>query len=75
MEIKTFHSYCFDLYRVGNLEKSDSILQDAVEKIRNGEIEPNRITKAVLVIDEAQDMNTDEFALVNILMEKMRACA
>ncbi|MCO6479779.1 MAG: RecQ family ATP-dependent DNA helicase [Phaeodactylibacter sp.] len=71
VEIKTFHSYCFDLLgRVGSLEKSDSILQDTVEKIRNGEIEPNRITKTVLVIDEAQDMNADEFALVDILMEK-----
>lgn len=71
VEIKTFHSYCFDLLgRVGNLEKSSSILQNTVEKIRNGEIEPNRITKTVLVIDEAQDMNADEFALVNILMER-----
>lgn len=71
VEIKTFHSYCFDLLgRVGSLEKSDSILQNTVEKIRNGEIEPNGITKAVLVIDEAQDMNADEFALVNILMER-----
>jgi len=71
VEIKTFHSYCFDLLgRVGNLEKSDSILQNAVANIRNGEIEINRITKTVLVIDEAQDMNSDEFALVKVLMEK-----
>ncbi|MBN8682400.1 MAG: RecQ family ATP-dependent DNA helicase [Chitinophagales bacterium] len=71
VEIKTFHSYCFDLLgRVGNLEKSDSILQNAITNIRNGEIEINRITKAVLVIDEAQDMNADEFALVKVLMEK-----
>ena len=71
VEIKTFHSYCFDLLgRVGSLEKVDSILQNTVAKIRNGEIEANRITKAVLVIDEAQDMNADEFALVKLLMEK-----
>lgn len=71
VEIKTFHSYCFDLLgRVGNLEKSDSILKNTVERIRNGEIEPSRITKAVLVIDEAQDMNADEFALVGTLIEK-----
>lgn len=71
VEIKTFHSYCFDLLgRVGSLEKSDTILQSAVDKIRSGDIEPNRITKSVLVIDEAQDMNADEFALVKILMEK-----
>jgi ATP-dependent DNA helicase RecQ len=71
IEIKTFHSYCFDLLgRVGSLEKSDTILKSTIEKIKNGEVEANRITKTVLVIDEAQDMNADEFALINTLMEQ-----
>ncbi len=69
--IQTFHSYCFDLLgKVGSLEKSDAILKSTIEKIKNGEVEPNRITKTVLVIDEAQDMNADEFALINTLMEQ-----
>lgn len=71
IEIKTFHSYCFDLLgKVGSLEKSDAILKLANERIRNGEVEANRITKTVLVIDEAQDMNADEFALINTLIEQ-----
>lgn len=71
IEIKTFHSYCFDLLgKVGNLEKSDAILKRTVEKIKNKEVEPSRITKTVLVIDEAQDMNEDEFGLVRTLMEQ-----
>ena len=71
IEIKTFHSYCFDLLgKVGSLEKSDAILKNTVEKIKKGEVETNRITKTVLVIDEAQDMDADEFALISILMEK-----
>ena len=71
IEIKTFHSYCFDLLgRVGSLEKSDQILRKAVEKIRNNEVEASRITKTVLVIDEAQDMDHDEFALISALMEQ-----
>lgn len=71
IEIKTFHSYCFDLLgRVGALEKADVILKKTIEKIRSGEVEANRITKTVLVIDEAQDMNQDEFALINVLMEQ-----
>ncbi|MEO6683186.1 MAG: ATP-dependent helicase [Ginsengibacter sp.] len=71
IEIKTFHSYCFDLLgRVGTLEKSDAILQTTIEKIKNGEVEANRITKTVLVIDEGQDMNAEEFALINTLMEQ-----
>lgn len=71
IEIKTFHSYCFDLLgKVGSLEKSDAILQSAIEKIKNGEVEASRITKTVLVIDEAQDMDADEYALINALMEQ-----
>ncbi len=71
IEIKTFHSYCFDLLgRVGSIEKSDEILQLTIEKIRNGEVEPNRIVKSVLVIDEAQDMDVHEFGLIKSLMEK-----
>ncbi|HYG40634.1 MAG TPA: RecQ family ATP-dependent DNA helicase [Cytophagales bacterium] len=70
VDIKTFHSYCFDLLgKVGSLEKSDIILKKAIEKIRNKEIEVSGITKTVLVIDEAQDMNEDEFALILELMQ------
>lgn len=76
IEIKTFHSYCFDLLgRVGSLEKSDEILKKTVQKIRNHEVEASRITKTVLVIDEAQDMDEDEFGLIRALMgqnEEMR---
>lgn len=71
IEIKTFHSYCFDLLgRVGSIEKSDNILQLAIERIKNGEVDPGRIVKSVLVIDEAQDMDEHEFGLVKSLMEK-----
>ncbi|MGN0682562.1 MAG: RecQ family ATP-dependent DNA helicase, partial [Oscillospiraceae bacterium] len=71
MDIKTFHSYCFDIAgRVGNLDGSANIIKEAIEKIRNGDIEQGKITKTVLVIDEAQDMDCDEFELVRTLMEK-----
>ncbi len=79
IEIKTFHSYCFDLLgRVGSIEESDEILRITTEKIRASEVEANRITKSVLVIDEAQDMDADEFALIKIIMaenETMRVIA
>jgi ATP-dependent DNA helicase RecQ len=71
IEIKTFHSYCFDLLgKVGTLDKSDEIVKATIGKIKNGEVEANRITKTVLVIDEAQDMDENEFNLINVLMEK-----
>jgi ATP-dependent DNA helicase RecQ len=55
---------------VGNLEKSDAIIQKTIEKIKNGDVEMSRITKTVLVIDEAQDMDEDEFGLIKALMEQ-----
>jgi ATP-dependent DNA helicase RecQ len=71
IEIKTFHSYCFDLLgRVGNLGDAEDIIEKAVERIRSGDIESYRITKTVLVIDEAQDMNKKEYELVKVLIEQ-----
>lgn len=79
VEIKTFHSYCFDLLgRIGNLEEAKNVVGRAAEMINQGEVEPNRIGKTVLVIDEAQDMSEEEHALVSALMnhnEEMRVIA
>ncbi len=79
VEIKTFHSYCFDLLgRVGNLDDVKNIVARAAQMIGDGEVEPNRIAKTVLVIDEAQDMSAEEYALVHALMianEEMRVIA
>jgi len=71
VEIKTFHSYCFDLLgKVGTLEHAGSILKKTIDKIRSKEVEASRITKTVLVIDEAQDMSEDEFGLIKALIEQ-----
>lgn len=74
IEIKTFHSYCFDLLgQIGSVEKSRNVVQDATDKIQNGEVEISRVTKAVIVIDEAQDMDKSEFELICTLMQKNEA--
>ena len=71
LEIRTFHSYCFDLLgQLGTLEGSQDVVKRATEMILRGEADPIRITKTVLVIDEAQDMNEESFALVKALMKK-----
>ena len=71
VEIKTFHSYCFDLLgKVGNLDKAENIVSDAARMIKDGEVELGRITKTVVVIDEAQDMDSSEYALIEALMER-----
>ena len=79
VEIKTFHSYCFDLLgRIGNRDNVVNVVRQAAEMIRNGDVEPNKTGKTVLVIDEAQDMGNDEYELVEAMMgnnEDMRVIA
>ena len=79
MDIKTFHSYSFDLIgKQGNLDESKDVVRRAAEMIENGEVEQSKIAKSVLVIDEAQDMGEDDFRLVQALMhqnEEMRVIA
>ena len=70
VEIKTFHSYCFDLLgKIGSLDGVQNVVRDAAQMIANGEVEQGKITKSVLVIDEAQDMDESEFALIRALMQ------
>ena len=79
VEIKTFHSYSFDLIgKQGNLDGAKDVVRRAAEMIENGEVEASKIAKSVLVIDEAQDMGQDDFRLVQALMrqnEEMRVIA
>ena len=79
VEIKTFHSYSFDLIgKQGNLDEAKDVVRLAAEMIESGEVEQSKIAKNVLVIDEAQDMGQDDFRLVQALMhqnEDMRVIA
>ncbi|MBQ8711314.1 MAG: RecQ family ATP-dependent DNA helicase [Prevotella sp.] len=79
VEIKTFHSYSFDLIgKQGSLEEADNVVRLAAEMIESGEVEESKIAKSVLVIDEAQDMSADDFHLVKALIsrnEEMRVIA
>lgn len=71
VEIKTFHSYCFDLLgKIGSLDGVKDVIPKAVQMIESGEVEQGRITKTVLLIDEAQDIDKHEYELVHSLMSR-----
>ena len=71
VDIKTFHSYCFDLLgKLGNKEEFEHVIPAAIELIKNDEVEQNKIAKAVLVIDEAQDIDRNEYELIKTLIER-----
>lgn len=79
VEIKTFHAFCFDILgKVGNLDDAEDVVKRATQMIEDGEAEQGKINRSVLVIDEAQDMDANEYALVKALMknnEEMRVIA
>lgn len=71
VEIKTFHSYSFDLIgKQGSLDEAKDVVQRAADMIEKGEVEQSKISKSVLVIDEAQDMGANDFRLVQALMQQ-----
>ena len=71
VDIKTFHSYSFDLIgKQGNLDEAKDVVRMAAEMIERGDVEASKIAKSVLVIDEAQDMGEDDFRLVQALMKQ-----
>ena len=54
----------------GNLDEAKDVVRLAAEMLERGEVEPSKIAKSVLVIDEAQDMGSDDFRLVQALMQQ-----
>lgn len=69
VDIKTFHSYCFDvLGQRGTVEKSENIVSKAVDEILSKKVEQGQVTKSVIVIDEAQDMDEDSFKLLEAII-------
>ena len=69
VRIKTFHSYCFDLLgKIGSLDKTDSIIQAAIDKIDQDQVDNFKLTNAIMVIDEAQDISAKEYQLIQRLM-------
>lgn len=72
IDIFTYHSYCFDLQgRIGSLEKSSEIIKNTLDAIKNKSIPLEKIAKkSMLVIDEFQDVNQEEFSLITTIMEQ-----
>lgn len=72
IDIHTYHSYAFHLLgQLGDLEKSETVIEKAVEAIRADEAPKEKVeNKSVLVIDEYQDINAAEYALIEAIIEK-----
>lgn len=72
IDIFTYHGFAFHLAgRLGNLEKAKDILTVVTEAIKQEEIPLDRIqNKAVLVVDEYQDVSEEEYQFMMAIVDK-----
>lgn len=72
IKITTFHGFCFQLMgQLGDLNKSQNVIQDCITAINNDEIDISSIiNKSVLLLDEFQDVNDAEWKLVQTIISK-----
>jgi len=66
INIFTYHSYAFHLLdRIGNLQKSESIVKEATLALESDEIPLEKVAnKKVIVIDEYQDINKEQYDFI-----------
>lgn len=72
IKITTFHGFCFQLLgQLGDLKKSQNVIQDCINAINNNEIDISSIAnKSVLLLDEFQDVNKVEWKLIQTIINK-----
>ncbi|TXD83230.1 RecQ family ATP-dependent DNA helicase [Subsaximicrobium wynnwilliamsii] len=74
IKITTFHGFCFQLLgQLGDLKKSENVIQDCITAINNKEVDISSIiNKSVLLLDEFQDVNAVEWKLVQTIINKAK---
>ncbi len=80
IKLTTFHGFCFQLLgQLGDLDRSANIIQDCIKAIKNEEVDISSISnKSVILFDEFQDINKDEWELIQLIIkiaEKPRVIA
>lgn len=72
IKINTFHGFCFQLLgQLGDLLKSQNVIQDCIKAIQNEEIDISSIeNKSILMFDEFQDINQEEWKLIDLIIRK-----
>lgn len=71
IKITTFHGFCFELLgQLGDLVKSQNVIQECIQGIKEETIDPTLImNKSVLLLDEFQDINEEEWELIQTIIE------
>lgn len=73
VDIHTFHGFSFQLLgRLGNLDRSETIINQATAAINDGSPAIDKIlAKTVIVVDEYQDVSQDEYNFLMAIANKI----
>lgn len=71
IDIYTYHGFAFSLLgRLGNLEKSENVIEQVTQALQNREIAADRVMrKSVIVVDEYQDISQAEYDFLQTLIK------
>ena len=71
IKITTFHGFCFELLgQLGDLVKSKNVIKECINAINDGTIDTTLIAnKCVLLLDEFQDVNEEEWELIQTIIK------
>ncbi|WP_299546928.1 RecQ family ATP-dependent DNA helicase [Seonamhaeicola sp.] len=72
IKITTFHGFCFQLLgQLGDLQKSQNVIRACIKAITEEEIDITSIeNKSILMFDEFQDINKEEWELIELIIKK-----
>lgn len=75
IKVTTFHGLCFELIgQLGSLEKSEKVVNRAIEAIEQREVDLSMIAnKSVIMLDEFQDVDADQWRLINAISKVAEA--
>ncbi|HPJ36576.1 MAG TPA: ATP-dependent helicase, partial [Spirochaetota bacterium] len=70
VDIFTYHSFCFNIRGVAPVEDEfDRVIETTIAEIDEGRLDVTRLkNKSILVIDEFQDLNSQEYRLIQKLI-------
>lgn len=71
VDIFTYHSFCFHIRGIDPVEDElGSVIKTAIKEIDDGKLDVSRLkNKSVLVIDEFQDLNEEEYSLLRKIVD------
>ncbi|HRN38546.1 MAG TPA: UvrD-helicase domain-containing protein, partial [Flavobacteriales bacterium] len=73
IKVTTFHGLCFELMgQLGDLDKSETVIGRTIAAIGDNTVDiSGLVNKSVILLDEFQDVDTEQWQLIQLIAEKV----